>query len=289
VPTAELILDSQLVLAEGPVWLEASGELLVVDILGQGVHWLDPATGRTRSVDVGAHVGAALPDRDGGLVLALGGGLARLAAGAGQPEPMLTLTDDPALRMNDAACDRRGRLFAGSMPYLGDTPTGALYRIDPDLQVETVLDGVTVSNGIDWSLDDRLMYYVDTETGRVDQLDYDIEAGAATGRRPFFTIAPGSGSPDGMCVDAEGGLWVALWGGSRVIGLTPEGDLHAQIDLPVSQVTSVAFGGDGYRTLYITSARTGLAEHVLAGEPYAGGIFAVDVGVAGLPATPFAG
>ena len=288
-PTAELILDSRLLLAEGPVWIERTGELLYVDIEGFAVHWLDPASGTVRTVDVGTYVGAALPDRDGGLVLALGGGLARLPAGARAPEPMLTLTDDPAVRLNDAACDRRGRLLAGSMPLDEESPTGTLYRIDPDLRVETLLGGVTVSNGIDWSLDDRTMYYIDSVTGRVDRLDYDIETGAATGRRPLYAVGPGNGLPDGMCVDAEGGLWVALWGGSGVLGLTPAGELHTRIDLPVSQVTSVAFGGDGYRTLYITSARTGLAPDVLAREPHAGGIFAIDVGVAGLPATPFAG
>jgi sugar lactone lactonase YvrE len=288
-PTAELILDARLLLAEGPVWLEGSGELLFVDIEGFAVHWLDPATGNVRSVDVGTHVGAALPDRDGGLVLALGGGLARLRAGGHRPEPILTLTDDPTLRMNDAACDRRGRLLAGSMPLDEETPTGTLYRIDPDMQVATLLTDVTVSNGIDWSLDDRTMYFIDSATGRVDRLDYDVETGAATGRRPLYTVGPDDGLPDGMCVDAEGGLWVALWGGSRVLGLTPDGKPHTEIDVAASQVTSMAFGGDGYRTLFITSARTGLAEHVLADEPHAGGIFAVDVGVAGLPPTPFAG
>jgi sugar lactone lactonase YvrE len=285
-PTAELILDAHAPLGEGPVWLESTGELLWVDIEGRHVHWLDPATGIDRAIDVGAMVGAALPDRAGGVILALPSGLARLAAGSELAAPLLGLSDDPSVRLNDAACDRRGRLFVGSMPYAEDLPSGALYRVDADLHVETVLREITISNGIDWSPDDRTMYFIDTPTDRVDQLDYDIETGAATGRRPFHTFAPDTvGSPDGMCVDAEGGLWVALWGGSKVVGLTPEGELHTEIAVDASLVTSVAFGGAGYRTLYITSAATGLGGR----EPHAGGIFAVDVGVAGRPTTAFAG
>jgi sugar lactone lactonase YvrE len=286
VPDAELILDARAPLGEGPVWLESSNELLWVDISSRHVHWLDPATGVDRVIDVGDEAGAVIPDRSGGLILAFPSGLARLAAGAERPEPILELTADPTLRLNDAACDRRGRLFVGSMPYAEDVPSGSLYRVDADLHVETVLERVTISNGIDWSLDDRTMYYIDTPTDRVDQLDYDIETGAATNRRPFHTFAPGTiGSPDGMCVDAEGGLWVALWGGAKVVGLTPEGELHTEIGVNSSQVTSVAFGGDGYRTLFITSAAMGHADR----EPHAGGVFAIDVGVAGRPSTPFAG
>jgi sugar lactone lactonase YvrE len=286
VPTAELIHDARALLGEGPVWLESTRELLWVDIEGQHVHWFDPATGIDRAIDVGAMVGAALPDRAGGVILALPSGLARLTAGSELAEPILGLSDDPSLRLNDAACDRRGRLLVGSMPYDEDLPSGSLYRVDPDLHVETLLREITISNGLDWSLDDRTMYFIDTPTNRVDQLDYDIETGAATGRRPFHTFAPGTaGSPDGMCVDAEGGLWVALWGGSKVVGITPDGELHTEIEVDASLVTSVAFGGTGYRTLYITSAATGLDGR----EPHAGGIFAIDVGVAGRPTPAFAG
>ncbi len=134
----------------------------------------------------------------------------------------------------------------------------------PDLQFERVLDRLWISNGIDWSLDDTKMYFVDSPTRRVDVLDYDIETGAATNRRPFHEFADDvPGIPDGLCVDAEGGLWVALWGGSRVVGLTPDGDLHTHVDVPSSQVTSCAFGGPDLKTLFITSATWDLAPEVL--------------------------
>jgi sugar lactone lactonase YvrE len=290
VATAELILDARSLLGEGPVWLPETDELLWVDIEGQRVHWLDPRTGADRSVAVGTHVGAAIPDRVGGLVLAFPHGLARLPAGSEQPQPLVQLSDDPTLRLNDAACDRRGRLFVGSMPFDESSPTGSLYRVDPDLEVETIAESVTISNGIDWTADDRTMFFIDTVTRRVDRFDYDIETGAATARRPFYTLPDDiEGHPDGMCVDAEGGLWVALWGGSKVLGLSPDGRVQREIDLPTSQVTSVAFGGPELSTLYITTAATGLSPEVLAREPHAGSLFAVDVGVSGVLATPFAG
>jgi sugar lactone lactonase YvrE len=289
-PTPELVLDAHAELAEGPVWLASTGELLWVDIEPGDVHWLDPGTGADRSQNVGDPVGAAVPDRSGGLLLALPRRISRLRAGAQEPEQVVSLPGDPDHRMNDAKCDRRGRLWAGSTTEAEEAARGTLYRIDPDLQATEVLDGITVSNGIDWSPDDSRMYYIDSPTRRIDVLDYDIATGTATNRRALHELADDvPGLPDGMCVDSEGTLWVALWGGSRVLGLTPEGAVHTQIDLPTNQVTSVAFGGADLRTLFITSAAFGLDAQTLAAEPLAGGIFALDVGVAGLPTTLFAG
>jgi sugar lactone lactonase YvrE len=289
-PTPELVLDAHAELAEGPVWLASTGELLWVDIEPGDVHWLDPATGADRSQNVGDPVGAAVPDRSGGLLLALPRRISRLRAGAQEPEQIVSLPGDPDHRMNDAKCDRRGRLWAGSTTEAEEAARGTLYRIDADLQATEVLDGITVSNGIDWSPDDSRMYYIDSPTRRIDVLDYDVATGRATNRRTLHALADDvPGLPDGMCVDSEGSLWVALWGGSRVLGLTPEGAVHTQIDLPTNQVTSVAFGGDDLRTLFITSAAFGLDAQTLAAEPHAGGIFALDVDVAGLPTTLFAG
>jgi sugar lactone lactonase YvrE len=290
VPTAELILDARALVGEGPVWLPESGELLWVDIEGGALHWLDASTHRDRTLDLGAHVGAVLPDRSGGLVVALPTGLARLPAGARTPEPLVALNDDPGVRMNDAKVDPRGRIFAGSMSYTETPGAGTLWRIDADLTVTTVLTGLVVSNGMDWSPDLRTMYYIDSGTRHVDVLDYDVETGAATGRRPLHTLADDlPGAPDGMCVDAEGNLWVAIWGGHCVLGLTPDGEVRERVEVAAPQVASVAFGGDDLRTLFITTATSGLAAEVLAAEPHAGGVFAVDVGVAGRPATRFAG
>jgi sugar lactone lactonase YvrE len=289
-PTPEIALDAHATLAEGPVWLESAGELLWVDIEPGDVHWFDPRSGADRSQNVGDPVGAAVPDRSGGLLVALPRRISRLRAGEGAPEQIVSLPGDADHRMNDAKCDRRGRLWAGSTTEGEEEARGKLYRIDPDLQATEVLDEITVSNGIDWSPDDSRMYYIDSPTRRIDVLDYDIATGAASNRRTLHALADDvPGLPDGMCVDAQGSLWVALWGGSRVLGLTPDGAVHTQVDVPANQVTSVAFGGDGLRTLFITTAAFGLDSQTLAAEPHAGGIFAVDVGVAGLPTTLFAG
>jgi sugar lactone lactonase YvrE len=290
VPTPELILDAHAELAEGPVWISSTHELLWVDIEPGDVHWLDPRSGVDRSVNVGAPVGAALPDLAGGVVLALPHRLSRLQAGSTSAVQIVSIPDEPDIRMNDAACDRQGRLWVGSIPEDEASPRGTLYRIDADLQPVGVLDGLTISNGIDWSPDDSRMYFIDSPTRRIDMLDYDIATGAASGRRPFHTFSDEiPGIPDGMCVDAEGGIWVALWGGSLVLGITSEGEVHTRIDLPASQVTSCAFGGDDLHTLFITSAAIGLDAGARAAEPHAGGIFAVDVGVAGLATASFAG
>jgi sugar lactone lactonase YvrE len=289
-PTAELILDAHAELGECPVWLESSAELLWVDVEAGDLHWLDPATRVDRSQHVEGPLGAALPDREGGLVLALPRRICRLRAEARELEQLVSIPAEPDIRMNDAACDRRGRLFVGSMPSDESSPRGALYRVDADLQVEQVLDGLTISNGIDWSPDDSRMYFIDSVTRRVDVLDYDGESGAATNRRPFYVLADDiPGLPDGLCVDREGSLWVAIWGGSCVLGIAPEGRVHTQIPLPTSQITSLAFGGPGLRTLFVTSAAIALGADVLAAEPHAGGVFAIELAVAGFAPTPFAG
>jgi sugar lactone lactonase YvrE len=288
-PTAELILDARALVGEGPVWLPGSGELLWVDIESSALHWLDPVTRSDRTLDVGGHVGAVLPDTAGGLVVALPKGLARLRP-EGAPEPFVALNENPGVRLNDAKVDPRGRIFVGSMAYAETPGAGTLWRVDPDTSVTTVLTGLTVSNGMDWSPDQQTMYFIDSGGRHVDVLDYDVETGAASGRRVLHTLADDlPGAPDGMCLDAEGNLWVAIWGGHCVLGLTPDGEVHTKVDVAAPQVASCAFGGDDLRTLYITTATSGLAADALAADPHAGGVFAVDVGVAGRPATLFAG
>jgi sugar lactone lactonase YvrE len=289
VPKAELILDAHALVGEGPVWLPETGELLWVDIEASEVHRLDAATRRDTVIDAGAHVGAVLPDEQGGLVLALPNGLARLRDG-GAPEPLVTLDEAPGIRLNDAKVDPRGRVFVGSMAYDEERGAGRLWRIDADLSVTEVLGGLTVSNGLDWSPDLTRMYFNDSGGRHVDVLDYDVETGAATGRRVLHALADDQpGFPDGMTVDAAGNLWVALWGGHCVLCLSPEGEVLDRVDVAAAQTASCAFGGPDLRTLYITTATSGLSDADLAPTPGAGGVFAADVGATGRPAWRFAG
>jgi sugar lactone lactonase YvrE len=184
--------------------------------------------------------------------------------------------------MNEGACDPDGRFYGGSMAYDRQPGAGAVYRLDADGSTRVVLDRVTISNGIDWSPDGSLAYYNDTETHRTDVFDYDPEAGL-TGRRPFAEVP---GRPDGLTVDAEGGVWISLSDGGQVRRYSADGQLEAVIELPVTKVTACAFGGPSLNELFITTSRENLAADA---EPQAGSLFRALPRVAGLPVREFAG
>jgi sugar lactone lactonase YvrE len=183
--------------------------------------------------------------------------------------------------MNEGGCDPDGRFYCGSMAYDKATGAGALYRLDPDGAVHRVLDGVTISNGLEWSPDGSMAYYVDTPTHRIDVFDYSSDAGL-TGRRPFVSFE--DGNPDGLTVDAEGGVWVALFGGGAVHRYTAEGRLDAVVELPTPQITACTLGGPELGRLFVTTSAEGGMDDGVAGS-----LFAVDVGVAGRPVREFAG
>ena len=277
--TAEQITAPIAYHAEGPVWID-------------GLHWVDMLAGDVLSLGsdgsvgrrhVGQVVAALRPRTSGGFVYAVERGFA-LDDGIGTPIralPDLWTTD--TVRMNEGGCDPDGRFYCGSMAYAETPGAASLYRLDPDGGVATVLVDLTVSNGLEWSPDGRLAYYVDSATGRIDVMDYAADRGL-TDRRPFVTVEVGA--PDGLTVDAEGGIWVALWGGSAVHRYAPEGTLSEVIELPVTQVTACTFGGNALDELFITTSREGLP----AGEePAAGSLFRVRPGITGLPIRHFAG
>ena len=304
---AILRVDARTQLGEGPTWDRVAEQLRWVDILGSRVHRFRPADDRVGpSLATGRHVGAAVPRARGGLVLALAGGFALLEPAAdpadvdeqhpsdGPAAPDIAIAipveaDRPENRMNDGKCDPAGRFWAGTMAYAETVGAGSLYRLDPDLRVTTALERVTISNGLGWSPDGRTMYYIDSGTGGVDAFRYDPSSGAIDERRQVVVIAPADGVPDGLTVDAEGGLWVALWGGGAVHRYSPVGTLDRVVELPCRLVTSCAFGGDRLEELFITTATVGLTDAELAAQPGAGGLFSCRPGVLGLPATPFAG
>ena len=284
----ELVVRTRAEVGEGPIWDAGTETLVWVDITGSAVHRFDPSTGHDLCMDVGIDVGAVAVRASGGLVLAATDGFRALAADGSQTLLVEVEADDPSMRMNDGKCDRHGRFWAGTMAYDESAPAGLgkLYRLDPDLSVRTMLDGVSISNGIDWSPDDRLMYFVDSRTQRVDVFDFDLDDGAISNRRTLIEVDAANGLPDGMTVDVNGDLWVAQWGGSRVVHYAPDGSERGMVRFPVSQTSSCAFGGGDARDLYVTSAARGISEDV---EPEAGSLFRARPGAVGQAPNCFGG
>lgn len=281
--TAVQVTDPSSEHAEGPVWSAAWGGLRWVDMLAGDLLALG-ADGTVTRRHLGPVLAALRPRAGGGMVVALERQFA-LVAGDGSVRGLGDLWADRRVRMNDGGCDPDGRFYCGSMAYAETPGQGRLYRLDPDGSVAVVLDGVTISNGLAWSPDGATAYYVDSPTQRIDAFDYDPERGLS-GRRPVVELDPAAGTPDGLTVDADGHLWVALHGGGGVNRYRPDGRLDGRVDVPVSHVTACTFGGGGLDQLYITTSR------LVAGataEPAAGAVFRADVGVSGLPAATFAG
>jgi sugar lactone lactonase YvrE len=288
--TPELVLDARAELGEGPVWDAARRRLLFVDIMHGHVHEFDPEAGSDRVIEVGQPVGAVAPTVRGDWVIAARDGFFRVDPETGATSLIAHIEkDDPDTRMNDGYVDARGRFWAGTMGMGGVPERGSLYRLDPDGSVTRHLTRVHISNGIDWSPDGRLMYYSDTGISRVDVFDFDESAGAIRNRRTFVTIPEDAGYPDGLVVDAEGFVWLALWEGGAVRRYRPDGTLDRTVPMPASLVTKCAFGGVDLSDLYITTAWIDLDDAGRAREPLAGGLFRVRPGVRGRAATRFAG
>lgn len=280
---AEQITEAVAYHAEGPVWSDRWGGLWWVDMLAGDVLSLaaDGAVDRRHVARVAA---AVRPRRQGGAVIATERGFALEEAG-GAVQSLLEVWTDPTVRMNEGGCDPQGRFYAGSMAYDQRPGAASLYRLDPNGSVNVVLEGVTISNGLDFSPDGSVAYYVDTPTGRVDHFDYDRGLGL-TRRRPFVELPEGAGHPDGLTVDAEGGVWVALYDGGAVRRYTTEGKLDAVVEVGPRKVTACTFGGEGLRELFITTSR----ENLRSGEDLgAGSLFRVVPGVRGMPVREFAG
>lgn len=279
---AECVLDVRCGLGEGPVWDGREGLLYWVDIMAGRVHRWAPASGLVETMEAGEPVGAVALGEDGGLVCALQSGFAAAERFGGELRRLAGYEGaSPEIRMNDGKCDGAGRFWAGTMAFDYRPEAGALYRLDAQGRVERVLEGVTISNGMDWSADGTRMYYIDTPKRTVDVFDFDEETGAISNRRAVIEIPDEAGWPDGMTLDAEGRIWVALWGGGAVRCYSPEGKLEEVIEVAAPQTTSCCFGGGDFSVLYITSARDGLTEEQLAAAPQAGGVFAVRPGVRG--------
>jgi sugar lactone lactonase YvrE len=269
---------------EGPFWDPANNRLLLVDMLAGTIVAVD-AEGDTRRHRLATVAATIRARRGGGYVLATENQFLLLGPDLTEENALPPVFTDSQIRFNEGGCDPQGRFYCGTMAYDETPGAGTLYRLDPDGSVSVTLREVTISNGLQWNRASDTVFYADTPTGRVDGFDFDPASGAFTGRRTFTDIS-GAGHPDGMAIDVEDGIWVALWGGSAVHRYDRAGRLDLVVDLPVSNVTACAFGGPDLRILFITTSRQGLDP---ADQPDAGAVFRYEAGVRGAQQHAFAG
>lgn len=283
--TATVVLDAQAQLGEGAIWDATRNCLLWVDIEGQTLHLFDPATGHDRALPTGTRIGTVVPFTDTEVVVALQSGIHRMNTATGQLTLLVNPITEPTIRFNDGKCDPAGRLWVGTFDLNVRPGAASLYRLDPDGSLHTMMRNVTISNGLAWSPDQRTMYYIDSPTQAIQAFDYDHATGTITNGRILVEISRADGEPDGMTLDANGNLWVAIWGGSCVNCYhASTGALLQTVRIAAPHTSSCAFGGPDLKTLFITSARQGLSEAQLREFPLSGNVFAVQPGVAGVPA-----
>ena len=279
----EQVTDPVTFHGEGPVWSERWGGLRWLDMLAGDVLALgdDGAITRRHVSDV---VAAVRPRRGGGAVIGVERGFA-LENVDGAITKLSELWTDAGIRMNEGGCDPDGRFYCGSMAYDKRPGAGKLYRLDADGSVRVVLEHLTISNGLEWSPDGSLAYYNDTATNCITVFDYEYESGL-TNRRVFVDLSAQGKRPDGLTVDREGGVWVALSNGGQVRRYTSGGKLEEVVEVPARKVTACTFGGASLDQLFITTSREGIEP---GADPLAGSLFRAVAGVSGLPVREFAG
>jgi sugar lactone lactonase YvrE len=267
---------------EGPVWYPGWGGLRFVDMLAGDVMCL-ATDGSLERRHIGSIAAAIRPRRGGGAVIGVERGFA-LEDPDGTVTALPELWSDAGVRMNEGGCDPDGRFYCGSMAYDQSVGAASLYRLAPDGSVEVVLDQVTVSNGLEWSPDGSRAYYNDTATLTVSMFDYDTTVGL-TNRRTFAEL-PGGGRPDGLTVDADGGVWTAVSNGGAVYRYSADGLLEEKLTVPARKVTACTFGGQHLDQLFITTSQEDIDTRE---DPLAGSLFRAEVGVKGIPVRLFAG
>lgn len=290
-PEPRVVVAARNRVGESPVWSARERALYWVDVEGRLIQRFHPATETYRHWPVPEPIGSIGLRADGGLVAALRTGFVLVDTGNGSLTPIGDPESDKAdTRFNDGKVDRRGRFWAGTRNFRDHSRAdGALYRLDADHSIHRMIEGLRCPNGIAWSPDERTMYLCDTWIRRIFAFDFDSEEGVARNRRLFAELTEEQGYPDGLTVDSKGFVWNAHYDGWRLTRYTEDGRVDRVVRLPVQHVTSLTFGGEDLRTLFVTSAAMRISDTQLAVQPEAGNVFALEVDVPGIAEPVFAG
>jgi len=273
---------------EGPVWNSLTLELVWLDVTGGEIFFYHPETNQQEAFSLDQHIGAIALTDSNEYILAIRDGFALFNRASGAYTYLAQVLDSEDVRFNDGKIDPRGRFVAGTMKYEASPGTASLYSIEKDGKVRTLLSSVGLSNGLCWNQQGTTLYYIDTLTHSIHEFEYDCDSGNLGAMKVLITFDASHGNPDGMTIDRDGNLWVAMWAGAKVLNISKSGEIIGEISLPVDLVTSVAFGGHDLGTLYITTARYQLSDEVLQEQPLAGSLFKAAVGAYGLSENRYA-
>jgi sugar lactone lactonase YvrE len=288
---ASLLFKSNNILAEGPLWHAERKSFFWVDIDGKKIQEYSWPDGKTNEWQLDYRVSLVVQpaNENNTLVLAVQGGIASFDLETGTFTWLVDIEKEFTMhRTNDGSCDAAGRLWIGTMHSEFEKEKGALYSLEHDLTLTKRLNSVSIPNGIAWSRDGNRMYFTDTPTQTIQSFLFDVASGELKFEKLAITIDKKNGSPDGMCMDEEGMLWIAQWDGFGVYRWNPQtGKMLDKIELPVPQVSSCAFGGENMDQLFITTARENMSEEKIAKYPLSGNVFIAKPGVKGMPVHKF--
>ena len=278
----ELLFDAKATLGEGPAWDTKTQTLYWVDIIEKRIY-----AGTEILAQLDEFIGFLAPCKNGNLIVGKRASFIDFDIASSQQTVLAALNESATNRLNDGKCDPAGRLLAGTMDMNEKDPTGSFYSFDGK-QAKALFRGVTISNGLAWSVDHKTFYYIDTPTREIKAFDYDITTGELANPRVAIRIPDSLGWPDGMTSDMEGNLWIAMWGGAQVTKWNPNsGKLLEQISVPALHSSACVFGGKDRNELYVTSARKGMSDADLKKYPLSGGLFKVVTNVEGMPTFEF--
>lgn len=287
--SSECIPNTKGDLGEGLLWDERNATIMWVDVFKNRINVWNPTTNSLRSAEFDSIVTSIAKRQSEGYLVAAGLKIIELNNDFEVTKSVLLEMPHDNVRTNDGNVDINGNFWIGSMANDAKPKQGDVKRIARDLSTRAFLDDITISNGMDWSPDSKIFYFIDTPTKKISRFTFNTETSELEGELEGIDVSGYSGAPDGMCVDLNGNLWVAFWGGGCVRGFSPSGELLAQVDVAATLVTNCAFGGPDLSTLYITCAVPSYEEFVKGEEPLAGSLFKAEVGTQGRLQNNFAG